>query len=97
MWDHIRHALHVSAGPTSFSTTSTASRGCRNLTLVWFAFGGGRGPPGLLADLSHPTLAFSGTVLLFRAIHLTIFWGTDRGHVGNVQTQGQGTGTLTGP
>ena len=70
---------------------------CRNLTLVWFAFGGGRGPPGLLADLSHPTLAFSGTVLLFRAIHLTIFWGADRGHVGNVQTQGQAQEVLTGP
>ena len=47
-----------------------------------------------------PTRLLSSVVVLhwfFRAIHLTIFWGTDRGHVGNVQTQGQGTGTLTGP
>ena len=56
---------------------------CRNLTLVWFAFGGGRGPPGLLINPTCLVAPFSGTVLLlFRAIHLTIFWGTDGGHVG---------------
>ena len=60
-------------------------------------FGGGRGPLGLLADLFHPPLDLSGgTAVCFRAIHLTIFWGTDRRHVGNVQTQGQAQELLTG-
>ena len=56
-------------------------------------FGGGRGPLGLLADLFHPPLVFSGgTALVFRAIHLTIFWGTDRGHVGQRTDARTGTG-----
>ena len=56
-------------------------------------FGGGRGPPGLLADLFHPPLHLSGgTALVFRAIHLTIFWGTDRGHVGQRTDARTGTG-----
>ena len=63
--------------------TPAARAECRNLTLVWFAFGGGRGPPGLLADPTcSPLPPGSGTVVCFRAIHLTIFWGTGRGHVG---------------
>ena len=57
------------------------------LRKVCFVVGSSRSDMyGLTAGFSTLTESppGGGTALVFRAIHLTIFWGTDRGHVGNV-------------